>query len=88
MGSFPRRSASHYGTSVCISDDRTSPAGFSLRTGEVSGWAALLEDQPQRIATATCLEKSTVLLINGTNVLKLLESDPASGYLVMRRPEP
>lgn len=66
-------------------DDRMRPAGFSLRVGEVFGWAALLDGQPTRIATATCLERSTVLLIKGRELLKVLEGDPAAGYLVMRR---
>jgi toluene monooxygenase system ferredoxin subunit len=66
-------------------DDRTSPAGFMLRKGEVFGWAALLESQPIRIAKATCIERSTLLRINGKRALKVLEADPASGYLVMRR---
>ena len=66
-------------------DERTRPAGFMLRKGEVFGWAALLESQPVRIAKATCLERSTLLRINGKRVLDVLEADPASGYLVMRR---
>jgi toluene monooxygenase system ferredoxin subunit len=66
-------------------DERTRPAGFMLRKGEVFGWAALLESQPVRIAKATCFERSTLLRINGKRVLKVLEADPASGYLVMRR---
>ena len=66
-------------------DERTSPAGFMLKKGEVFGWAALLENQPQRIASARMLEHSALLRINGRQALKLLESDPASGYLVMRR---
>jgi toluene monooxygenase system ferredoxin subunit len=66
-------------------DERTSPAGFMLKKGEVFGWAALLENQPTRIATARVLEKSALLRINGRQALKLLESDPASGYIVMRR---
>ncbi len=66
-------------------DDRTSPAGFMLRKGEVFGWAALLESQPVRIAKATCIERSTLLRINGKRVLNVLEADPASGYVVMRR---
>lgn len=66
-------------------DDRTTPAGFVLRRGEVFGWAALMDGQPVRIAKATCLEESAVLRINGKEVLKALESDPAAGYLVMRR---
>lgn len=66
-------------------DDRTSPAGFMLRKGEVFGWAALLEEHPTRIATARVIEKSTLLRINGKQALKVLESDPVSGFLVMRR---
>jgi len=66
-------------------DVRVNPAGFMLRKGEVFGWAALLENQPQRIASARALEKSVVLRIAGKPALKVLESDPASGYLVMRR---
>ena len=66
-------------------DERLSPAGFMLRKGEVFGWAALLDNQPQRIARATCLEQSQLLRINGKQTLELLERDSASGYLVMRR---
>lgn len=66
-------------------DERTSPAGFMLRRGEVFGWAALLDNQPLRIARATCLERSTLLRINGRQALNVLEADTASGYIVMRR---
>jgi toluene monooxygenase system ferredoxin subunit len=66
-------------------DERVSPAGFMLHKGEVFGWAALLENQPHRIARATCLEPSRLLRINGKQALRVLEADPASGYLVMRR---
>jgi toluene monooxygenase system ferredoxin subunit len=66
-------------------DERVSPAGFMLRKGEVFGWAALLENHPHRIARATCLERSKVLRIGGKEALQVLENDPASGYLVMRR---
>ena len=66
-------------------DERTRPAGFMLRKGEVFGWAALLDSQPRRIASARALEGSVLLRINGREALAVLESDPASGYLVMRR---
>jgi toluene monooxygenase system ferredoxin subunit len=66
-------------------EGRTTPAGFMLRKGEVFGWAALLEDHPRRIARAACLEKSTVLRLKGEAVLKVLEEEPASGYVVMRQ---
>lgn len=66
-------------------DDRTSAAGFMLRKGEVFGWAALLDHQPRRIAKAVCLEKSVLLRLNGEETLKILASDPVSGYLAMRQ---
>jgi len=56
-----------------------------LKKGEVFGWAALLENQPNRIASARVLEKSVLLRINGKQALTILEADPASGYVVMRR---
>jgi len=66
-------------------DARANRAGFMLRKGEVFGWAALLENHPQRIAGARALENSVLLRVNGKQALKLLESDPASGFVVMRR---
>jgi len=66
-------------------DDRTSAAGFILRKGEVFGWAALLEDQPLRIARAVCVEDSTLLRLNGEEAVELLSADPESGYRVMRQ---
>lgn len=66
-------------------DDRTSAAGFVLLRGEAFGWAALLDQQPHRIAKAACLEDSVMLRLNGEQALQILESDPVSGYLVMRK---
>ncbi len=66
-------------------DDRTSAAGFILRKGEVFGWAALLEHEPLRIAKAVCVENSTLVRLNGEETVAILESDPESGYFVMRQ---
>ena len=65
--------------------DRAAPGGFMLRKGEVFGWAALLEGTPARIASARCLEDSSILRINGKRALAVLEGDPAAGFVVMRR---
>jgi toluene monooxygenase system ferredoxin subunit len=65
--------------------DRTAPGGFMLKKGEVFGWAALLEGTPARIASARCLEDSSVLRINGKSALRVLEGDPGAGFTVMRR---
>src|SRR5919198_3563796 len=65
--------------------ERMAPAGFTLKKGEVFGWAALLEGYPNRIASARCVEDSRVLRINGKRALEVLEKDPQSGFVVMRR---
>jgi toluene monooxygenase system ferredoxin subunit len=65
--------------------ERTSPAGFMLKKGEAFGWAALLDDHPARIASARCLEASALLRIDGKSALRVLEGDPAAGFVVMRR---
>lgn len=65
--------------------DAAAPGGFMLRKGEVFGWAALLDAHPARIASARCLERSSVLRINGKEALRVLEGDPAAGFVVMRR---
>jgi toluene monooxygenase system ferredoxin subunit len=64
---------------------RAERAGFMLKKGEVFGWAALLDGYPARIASARCLELSSVLRINGKAALRVLEGDPAAGFEVMRR---
>src|SRR5436189_6290041 len=64
---------------------RAERAGFMLKKGEVFGWAALLDGYPARIASARCLEASTLLRINGKAALSVLEHDPAAGFVVMPR---
>ena len=65
--------------------EHTAPGGFMLNKGEVFGWAALLDGYPTRIASARCLEASTLLRINGKAALGVLERDPSAGFVVMRR---
>jgi sulfonate transport system permease protein len=54
-------------------------------SGDVFGWAALLKDQPGRLAKTTCLEHADVIRIGGRELIKLFESDPATGDVVMSR---
>lgn len=65
--------------------ERLAPAGFMLKKGEVFGWAALLEGFPSRIASARCLEASTLLRLNGKAAVAVLEADPPAGFIAMRR---
>ncbi|MBM3508100.1 MAG: Rieske 2Fe-2S domain-containing protein [Alphaproteobacteria bacterium] len=66
-------------------DTRTAPGGFMLRKGEAFGWAAMLDGYTERIASARCIESSTVLRLNGKGVTGILEADPAGGFIVMKR---
>lgn len=60
--------------------------GHSVFTSRmVIGWAALVTDQPRRIATAECLEPTRLVEIPGQALLDLLEANPADGFIVMKR---
>ena len=60
--------------------------GHSVFTSRmVIGWAALVTDQPRRIATAACLEPTRLLAISGRELLDVLEANPADGFIVMKR---
>jgi NitT/TauT family transport system permease protein len=67
----------------------TSPGADHLervmRSGEVFGWAAVFEGDRARLAEAVCLERTEVLQINGEQLMKVIESQPASGDVVMSR---
>lgn len=56
-----------------------------LGAGDVFGWAALLEKYPHRLAKAVVVEPAEIIRINGDDLLRLLESDPDSGDVVMSR---
>ncbi len=60
-------------------------AGEIIRCGDVFGWAALLEGRRSRVATAYCLTSSTVLAMSGTDLLRVMEQNPAVGYQLMKR---
>jgi ABC-type nitrate/sulfonate/bicarbonate transport system permease component len=57
-----------------------------MASGDVFGWAALLKKDVQaRLATTTCLEPAEVLMIRGQDLIRLFESEPATGDVVMSR---
>ncbi len=51
----------------------------------IFGWVALVPEHPLRLGTAQCLENSKILSINGDTLLKILDQDTPSGFLVMKR---
>lgn len=64
--------------------NRVESAGSIMEAGVVFGWAALV-DQPRRVATANCLEPTTLLVVPGKALLQILAEHPEDGYMVMRR---
>lgn len=57
----------------------------TLESGDVFGWAALMDKFPARLAKAVCSEPAELIRINGDELLRLLESDPDAGDVVMSR---
>src|SRR6266852_7641090 len=66
-------------------DGRPAAQGTIIPAGDILGWAALLGNQPRRIATVIALEKCRLLDIEGEALLRILDQDPRAGYLVMAR---
>jgi len=65
--------------------NRPGAGGSVIVPGNVFGWAALLQEQPRRVATATCLDDSELYVIPGQRLIDLFDKEKAAGYVVMRR---
>ena len=61
------------------------PSTQILKTGDVFGWAALLEKSPRRLAKAVCIEPTEIVRISGDELLRVLATDPDAGDVVMSR---
>ena len=57
----------------------------TLGPGDVFGWAALMDKFPHRLAGVTATEPTEIVRISGDELLRLLESDPDAGDVVMSR---
>ncbi len=56
---------------------------YTVGEGEIFGWSALVP--PHRLtASARCEGKADVLMINGKELMELLEKDRNIGYVVMK----
>ena len=65
--------------------NRPDSSGSLILPGKIFGWAALLREQPRRVATASCQEDSILYIIPREKLLELFDQDHAVGYQVMRR---
>ena len=66
-------------------DQRMASAGDILQRGQVFGWAALTPSANRRIATAVCVTPASVLAIDGTGLVDLMDRDHTLGYHLLRR---
>ena len=66
-------------------DGQLQRSGSVISSRMVFGWASIIHEHPQRVATDACIEPSTILAINGEDLLELLQREPEAGFLVMRR---
>ncbi|MDP1546188.1 MAG: ABC transporter permease subunit [Anaerolineales bacterium] len=57
----------------------------TMRSGDVFGWAAVLENQRSRLAKTVCLERTELIRINGEDLINLFKASPALGDVVMSR---
>lgn len=55
----------------------------TMRSGDVFGWASVLEGSRRHLATTTCLERTEVVVIDGDSMINLFRKFPAIGNAVM-----
>ena len=56
-----------------------------MRSGDVFGWAAVLEGRRVRLAKTVCLERTEVVQINGEELMQLIRRTPTTGDVIMSR---
>lgn len=66
-------------------DARATQRERMMNSGDVFGWASVLEGRRGRLATVTSLGESEVVRINGEELIRLFNTDPAAGDVVMSR---
>ena len=68
---------------LAVSEHGPRTVIHTLQKGEVFGWAALVPPH-QRTATARCVEKVSLICVDGKALLTLLDKDEHMGYVVMK----
>ncbi|WP_428421693.1 ABC transporter permease subunit [Methylibium sp.] len=56
-----------------------------MRSGDVFGWAAVLDGQRGRMAKTVCLERTEVVQIDGEELMALIKQSPVTGDVIMSR---
>lgn len=60
-------------------------SGEVIRSGQVFGWAAIVETAQRRIATAYCMTPCEVLAVEGDAFLGAMDRDHSLGYRIMKQ---
>ena len=71
--------------SHALATDGGQPLEKVMRSGDVFGWAAVLEGQRRRMARTECLEATETIRIDGDALMKLIGQSPGTGDVVMSR---
>ncbi len=56
-----------------------------MRSGDVFGWAAVLQGARHRLAKTVCLERTEVIRVNGPELMRLIKRTPEIGDVIMSR---
>ena len=68
-----------------VNDKTEEPLMKEMTSGDVFGWAAVLEGDRSRLAKTHCLERTELIQINGVDLMKLISKDMAAGDVIMSR---
>ncbi len=68
-----------------LTTDGGAPVDKTMKSGDVFGWAAVLEGPRKRMARTVCLERTETIRINGDELMQVIEASPETGDVVMSR---
>jgi len=68
---------------IAICEHMPKTVIHTLQKGEVFGWAALVPPH-QRTGSARCVEKASVICLDGKALMELLDKNDHMGYVVMK----
>jgi len=68
---------------IAICEHMPKTVIHTLQKGEVFGWAALVPPH-QRTGSARCVERASVICLDGKALMELLDKNDHMGYVVMK----
>ncbi|QTA92002.1 cyclic nucleotide-binding domain-containing protein [Desulfonema magnum] len=65
--------------------DKIAISVGSIKPGYAFGWSAVFADEPLYTSDAVCAEPCEIFSVRGKKIMKLLDEDPAMGYIFTQR---